>query len=252
MNIVIFTSRNRSGKVVFNELIKVFPSASINVIREQGGNKKQLIKRRIKKHGYIKVVNQLIFQTLIVKTLNFFSKDRIQELSSQLDFTDIPSNVINSVATINCQEVLQILDNLKPDLIVVSGTRIIKQNILDHLSCPIVNLHAGVTPEYRGVHGMYWALRNNMPDMAGVTLHRVDKGIDTGAIISQKRSQKQKVDNFVTYPLIQLLDSTEILVDYIQNGFKKGIVLSNGDKGPLYYHPTATGYLYHYFFKGVK
>jgi hypothetical protein len=48
--------------------------------------------------------------------------------------------------------------------------------------CPIVNLHPAPLPEYRGCNSYTHAIINNEAQY-GVTLHRVDAGIDTGPII---------------------------------------------------------------------
>jgi methionyl-tRNA formyltransferase len=48
----------------------------------------------------------------------------------------------------------------------------------------ILNLHLGKLPEYRGMRPINWALRNG-ETVAGVTLHEVDEGIDTGPIVAQ-------------------------------------------------------------------
>ena len=79
----------------------------------------------------------------------------------------------------------RLLDSLRPDLVVVHGTRIISARVLASAGCPVVNMHAGITPRYRGVHGGYWALAEQHPDWVGTTVHLVDAGIDTGGILAQ-------------------------------------------------------------------
>jgi methionyl-tRNA formyltransferase len=43
-------------------------------------------------------------------------------------------------------------------------------------------MHPGVCPEYRNSHGCFWALANDDPGKVGMTLLRVDRGIDTGPV----------------------------------------------------------------------
>ena len=43
-------------------------------------------------------------------------------------------------------------------------------------------LHPGICPEYRNAHGCFWALANRDLDRVGMTLLRVDAGIDTGPV----------------------------------------------------------------------
>jgi methionyl-tRNA formyltransferase len=43
-------------------------------------------------------------------------------------------------------------------------------------------LHPGICPEYRNAHGCFWALANRDLDRVGMTLLRVDNGVDTGPV----------------------------------------------------------------------
>jgi methionyl-tRNA formyltransferase len=53
-----------------------------------------------------------------------------------------------------------------------------------HSSCRFFNLHPSLLPQCRGPVSPYWTL-TKYPQSAGVTLHVMDEGFDTGAIISQ-------------------------------------------------------------------
>lgn len=70
------------------------------------------------------------------------------------------------------------------DLILsVMYDRIIGRELIDDAP-RVLNLHLGKLPEYRGMRPINWALRNG-ESVAGVTLHEVDPGIDTGPIVAQ-------------------------------------------------------------------
>jgi phosphoribosylglycinamide formyltransferase-1 len=49
----------------------------------------------------------------------------------------------------------------------------------------ILNIHPADTRRYQGLHGYRWALQNHLSETA-VTVHYVDEGMDTGAIIAQE------------------------------------------------------------------
>lgn len=61
--------------------------------------------------------------------------------------------------------------------------RIIGKDLIDG-PARVLNLHLGKLPEYRGMRPINWSLRNG-ETVAGVTLHEVDPGIDTGPIVAQ-------------------------------------------------------------------
>ena len=71
------------------------------------------------------------------------------------------------------------------DLIVSFGYRhIIKEDVLEIVGDRIVNLHIGYLPYGKGAHPNFWSHVENCP--SGVTIHRIDPGIDTGRILVQK------------------------------------------------------------------
>jgi folate-dependent phosphoribosylglycinamide formyltransferase PurN len=84
-------------------------------------------------------------------------------------------------------EALTRVNKMQPDLIFsVLSKEIIPERILQVPRFGAVNLHPAYLPSYRGVSPILWSLANNEP-FVGVTLHRLDVGIDTGGIIARKK-----------------------------------------------------------------
>ena len=101
------------------------------------------------------------------------------------------------------------------------GTRIIAARVLESAGCPVVNMHAGITLRYRGVHGGYWALAEQHPDWVGTTVHLVDPGIDTGGILAQTTFEVSDEDTIATYPDLHLVHGLPLLgaqVDKVMAG----------------------------------
>ncbi|MGB5307002.1 MAG: formyl transferase, partial [Gammaproteobacteria bacterium] len=59
-------------------------------------------------------------------------------------------NLVNEVPHINHLDVVQLANKLNPDLIAVFGTSLIRGDLLEKGRLGIVNLHGGLSPEYRG------------------------------------------------------------------------------------------------------
>jgi folate-dependent phosphoribosylglycinamide formyltransferase PurN len=201
------------------------------------------------------VIGQLAFQLLMVRILKVLSKKRINDIKSiyRLDETPIPSVKVKRVVSANAPETIELLERLSPDLVIVNGTRILSKRVISCVPCRFINTHAGITPRYRGVHGMYWALANDDLAHSGVTVHFVDNGIDTGEIINQKAVSPTKDDNFATYPYLQLGAGIEILIESIYRYFNDAITTRKGtEDSNLWYHPTLWFYLYNRLIRGVK
>ena len=73
-----------------------------------------------------------------------------------------------------------------PDFIVSYGYRhILKGDVLDRFANRAINLHISYLPWNRGADPNFWSLVEDTPK--GVTIHYLDRGIDTGDIIVQKQ-----------------------------------------------------------------
>jgi methionyl-tRNA formyltransferase len=71
------------------------------------------------------------------------------------------------------------------DLVVSFGYRhLIPPGVIYGSPCPLVNLHISMLPWNRGAHPIFWALFDGTP--LGVSIHEIDRGLDTGPLISQK------------------------------------------------------------------
>ncbi len=74
---------------------------------------------------------------------------------------------------------------LAPDLILVLGTSILSPAWMQ-LGVPVVNVHTGLAPRYRGRFCWLWPLLEGHPDQVGVTLHLIEGAVDNGRILAQR------------------------------------------------------------------
>jgi len=80
------------------------------------------------------------------------------------------------------------LRELKPDLIiVVAYGQILPQSILDLPPFGCLNVHTSLLPKYRGAAPIQWAIADGEPE-TGVTIMKMDAGLDTGPILSTRRT----------------------------------------------------------------
>jgi methionyl-tRNA formyltransferase len=80
------------------------------------------------------------------------------------------------------------LRELKPDLmVVVAYGQILPQSILDLPVHGCLNVHTSLLPKYRGAAPIQWAIADGEPE-TGVTIMQMDAGLDTGAILSTRRT----------------------------------------------------------------
>ena len=87
---------------------------------------------------------------------------------------------------------------LQPDLIVVAAYgQILPQSILDLPRHGCLNVHASLLPKYRGAAPIQWAIANGDTE-TGVTIMKMDPGLDTGDIVAQRHTAIQPADDSAT------------------------------------------------------
>lgn len=242
--IILLASNCESSRWVYHALEKTVSIEA--VILEQPISKKELAKNRIKKIGLLRVMGQVLFSALVVPLLKIQSKKRKAWLVSKysLNSNAISNSKTYNVGSVNEEACLKAIQLLQPDIVVVNGTRIISKKILQSTHAVFVNMHVGITPYYRGSHGGYWALRNNDAENFGTTIHLIDAGVDTGAVIKQVFIKPDKPDNFATYPVLQAsvgIDALkEVLTSMIAGDYK---TIKHSEKGKMYFQPTLWQYL---------
>jgi len=89
--------------------------------------------------------------------------------------------------------------------------------LLDSIKIPIINLHIAYLPYNRGAHPNFWSFIENTP--AGITIHKIDKGIDTGHIIFNKL-----IDfNIIKNKDLTFFQTYQTLINEIEKLFKENI-----------------------------
>jgi methionyl-tRNA formyltransferase len=96
------------------------------------------------------------------------------------------------------EEFLEELRALQPDLIVVAAYgQILPESILDLPCFGCLNVHTSLLPKYRGAAPIQWAILNGDTE-TGVTIMKMDVGLDTGDILTQATTPIRPEDNSET------------------------------------------------------
>jgi methionyl-tRNA formyltransferase len=107
------------------------------------------------------------------------------------------------------------LRELKPDLmVVVAYGQILPPRILDLPRFGCLNVHTSLLPKYRGAAPIQWAIADGEPE-TGVTIMKMDAGLDTGPLLAMRRTPILPADDSQTLHdrLAQL--GAELLVETI-------------------------------------
>lgn len=127
--------------------------------------------------------------TILIDRLRFYTiyaawKEMLSYYNSK--FSNWPDVQTLRVPSINNEDVLKFIKSIQPDLIIVSGTDIIKEPLISlPVSIGIINLHTGLSPFVKGgPNCTNWCIANNEWQLVGNTVMWLNAGIDTGNIIT--------------------------------------------------------------------
>lgn len=239
---IVFLAKNcDSSSIVYNCLKKQIDFEAIIV--EKTLSKRKQLARRIKRLGIWYATGQAAFMIVVNPILKLLSQKRKKEIIQQyeLDVSPMPEKSYRLVNSLNSEESRMLLQKLNPDLIIVNGTGIISKKTIECVSAPFINIHVGITPLFRGVHGGYWAMATGKKDFFGSTIHYVDRGVDTGGIIEQAFIVPEKGDNFYTYPYLQyaiILPFLQQVISAFSAGQRPAVKKPLSEGSSIWFHPT--------------
>ena len=243
-----------STDIVANYLAARAPD--LVVVVEHPQSRLEMARRRARRVGWSPAVGQALFVALLQPVLRRLGRRRRGAIFRATSIDTAYRAPSHRVLSVNSDETVALLTTLNPAAVVVHGTRIIAKRVLQSVACPVINMHAGITLRYRGVHGGYWALAEQHPEWVGTTVHLVDPGIDTGGILAQSTFEISSKDTIATYPDLHLTHGLPLLgaqVDKVMEGTAlEPLSTSVAPGSGFYYHPTIWGYVWLRWRRGVR
>ena len=162
----------------FSELVGII------VLREKGQRKFKRVRREIERVGLLRFLDVSAFR--VFYKFNLAKKDKeweenlIKELSEKYEKPkDVPVLVTHSP---NSKDAENFIKAQNPDVIIARCKVILMKRIFSLAKIGTFVMHPGICPEYRNAHGCFWALANNDTEKVGMTLLKIDEGVDTGPI----------------------------------------------------------------------
>lgn len=120
-------------------------------------------------------------------------RGKAKKLNRLVQLAKLPQSKVFRGDRINSQQVAKQIRVLNPDLLVsVMFGYILKKEILGTARFGAINLHPAYLPYNRGAHPNVWSIVEETP--AGVTLHTIDAGVDTGKILAQEKVKVEPTD----------------------------------------------------------
>lgn len=108
--------------------------------------------------------------------------------------------------------------SLDSDLFVVFGASYIRGPLCDLLvNRRAINIHMGVSPQYRGSSCNFWALFDRHPEYVGATVHLLTRGLDSGPMLFHALPPARPCDGF-ELGMLAVLAAQDGLIETIRTG----------------------------------
>lgn len=145
---------------------------------------------------------------------------------------------------VNCIDSIEIIRKLEPDfIIVVAYGQILKKEILSIPKYGCFNVHASLLPKYRGAAPINWSIING-DTKTGISIMKMDQGLDTGDIVLMDSIEIDKLDDYITvHDKLSLLggklilEAMDLVIDEKTKFIKQDDTQSN--YAPMIYKETG-------------
>jgi methionyl-tRNA formyltransferase len=218
MNIVLWIGNEPNQKAFANKLQREFSISGI--VAETKANKPKRT---------ILVFIEKVIEKLFLSSIGKAWWNMLSTYSNQ--YPNYPKVLTIDVENINSDEAFHFTQNLQPDLILVSGTRLIKEKMLS-IAPPIgiLNLHTGISPYVKA---------NNTFHLIGNTIMWIDKGIDSGNILTTEFTEINGSENLneLHFKVMEHAHDLYIqAVHFLAEGKRQSIPQSSISDGVTFYN----------------
>jgi folate-dependent phosphoribosylglycinamide formyltransferase PurN len=220
------------------------------VITDAPGRVLSVARREIRRVGWLGFLDVLafrLFARLFLRAKDeIWKRDQLARLRARYpaDLVDVPRVVVTNP---NAEDVRTFLERLSPDVLIARCKFILKPAIFERARTGAFALHPGICPEYRNAHGCFWALVNRDLDRVGMTLLKIDKGVDTGPVYLHAGcdfDEATESHSVIQYRVVlENLDTIGRTLIAICNGSNPAHVSTAGRKSTTWGQPRLTDYL---------
>jgi hypothetical protein len=169
------------------------------VVREPGGRLRKRIAREIARVGYWRFLDVLAFRAFYALTAARGDREWEQRERARLRawFPDSPPAPAIVVASPNSADAEAFIRRQQPDLVIARCKTLLAERIFSIPRLGTFVMHPGICPEYRNAHGCFWAMATGDRANVGMTLLRIDKGVDTGPVFGYFRVDADAAESHV-------------------------------------------------------
>lgn len=156
----------------------------IVVLREKKSRLRRRVRREVKRVGLARFLDVLAFRLyyklfLAASDLQWERAKLAEMCRAYEDVSEVPVLLTDSP---NSSEAEQFIRERGTDIMLARCKTLLTESVFSLPAVGAFVMHPGTCPEYRNAHGCFWALANDDMQRVGMTLLRIDNGVDTGPV----------------------------------------------------------------------
>ena len=154
-------------------------------LEESGAHLRRRLRRERRRVGLLRLADIVAFRAYYAARLAARDARTLAAILTDLRrrFPAVPESTPRLHAPgPNTPAVEDFIRSAAPDIVIALCKQIIKPAVFSIPRVGTFVLHPGICPEYRNAHGCFWALASDDVGRVGMTLLRVDEGVDTGPV----------------------------------------------------------------------
>jgi methionyl-tRNA formyltransferase len=181
--IVMITSDGLEHHNVANRILDEFDLSAIVVDRGRSQNRVDRIRHLKRKYSAREILSRGLLRFSSTAFRDHATRNReLGEVLGSRAQSFVQPDLIRYVDGINTDAGRATIEATDPDILLIYGTGIVGQSVLGMASHGAMNLHTGMSPEYRGADCAFWPVFNKEPQFLGATIHECTARIDGGDI----------------------------------------------------------------------
>lgn len=218
------------------------------VLREAKQRRWRRIRREMQRTGFLRFLDVAAFRVhyrlKYAKSDSDWTRGKLAEMARKyVPAGSAPAEHIDTSP--NTPESREFIGEARPDIIIAGCKQILGCKTFELAHHGTFVLHPGICPEYRNAHGGFWALAKNDPQNVGMTLLKIDKGVDTGPVYGHFRqpfdAQTESHLRIQRRQTVDSLDAVRDVLEAVVDGNAQPIDTSGRDSAE-YGQPWLTAY----------
>jgi len=185
------------------------------VVTEPARRLRKRIAREVRRVGWLRFVDVVAFRAYYA--VRMAAKDREWERAAldriRAGYPQTPNAIEMTTESPNSAEAEAFIRTSRPDLVIARCKTLLAERIFSLPPLGTFVMHPGICPEYRNAHGCFWARARGDDDNIGMTLLRIDPGVDTGPVMGYFRIRPDAHESHVVTQHRAVLEHLDAIRD---------------------------------------